>query len=146
MKAHRILLLIPALMLAACVPVGLPAPTTGTVQPAETPAPTVIAVPPASSTAPAVAGDALANTHWRLVSFGPEGEQTPALPSAAVTLDFGADGHAGGRGGCNSYGGTYAVRGDKVTFGEIASTLMACADQATMDQEKRYLAMLRAGG
>jgi heat shock protein HslJ len=54
-----------------------------------------------------------------------------------ITLRFDADGGASGRGGCNSYGGSYTLTGDALSFGPIAATRMAC-EPALMDQEQRY--------
>jgi putative lipoprotein len=53
-----------------------------------------------------------------------------------------ADGQVSGSGGCNSYGGKYEVHGNKLTTSEIVSTMMACADQSTMDQEAAFLGAL----
>jgi hypothetical protein len=60
-----------------------------------------------------------------------------------ITLEFGEDWQAGGHSGCNSYGGTYTLQDDLLQFGEITSTLIACADQAVMEQEQQYLEALR---
>src|SRR5215211_4103980 len=53
----------------------------------------------------------LANTQWRLTSFGAAGAQSPVIEGTTITLKFGADGRVGGSGGCNSYGGDYRERG-----------------------------------
>lgn len=53
------------------------------------------------------------------------------------TLTVAADGSVNGNGGCNGFGGTATIDGDKVTFGPLAGTLMACAE-AVMDQERRF--------
>jgi heat shock protein HslJ len=67
-----------------------------------------------------------------------------ALPGEpAVTLTLGADGSAGGSGGCNSYGGSYEIAGGGIRFGEIVSTRMAC-EPAIMDREQAFLAALAA--
>jgi heat shock protein HslJ len=58
-----------------------------------------------------------------------------------MTLQFEEGGKVGGTGGCNSFGGEYKAGTDgKVTFGQLASTLMACADG--MQQESAYLEAL----
>jgi len=61
----------------------------------------------------------------------------PAAGDVPITLQFGADGRASGRGGCNGYGGPYTLAGDALSFGPLAATKMACAPEA-MDQEQRY--------
>src|ERR687896_597449 len=53
----------------------------------------------------------LVGTDWRLVSLGPPGAETDVVTGTTVTLRLGEDGRAGGSTGCNTYGGTYEVRG-----------------------------------
>ena len=86
----------------------------------------------------------LAGTEWRLVSLGPSGAETDVVPGTTVTLKFGEDGRASGSTGCNSYGGTYEVRGDRITFGRLVSTRRACLDQNANQQEQRFIAALEA--
>lgn len=88
----------------------------------------------------------LANTEWALVSFGPENSETPVVAGSSVTLKFEAEGRAGGAGGCNSYGGEYRVEGASVSFDQIVSTAMACADESVMEQEQAYFAALQTTG
>ena len=76
----------------------------------------------------------LPGTSWSLVSYGPVGKQTAAVSGIATHLKFGTDGNVSGSMGCNSFGGTYTLKGDTITFGPIASTMMACPD-AQMTQE-----------
>jgi heat shock protein HslJ len=84
----------------------------------------------------------LANTNWRLVSFGRVGEEKPVVQGTTITLKFGADDRAAGSGGCNSYSGTYRVRGDGLTFGRVISTMRACLDAKANQQEQQYFAAL----
>jgi pimeloyl-ACP methyl ester carboxylesterase/heat shock protein HslJ len=84
----------------------------------------------------------LAGSSWQLTSFGPVGATNPVIGNVTITLEFGEDGQAGGNGGCNSYGGTYKVQSDSLKFGEINSTLIACA-QAVTEQELQYMQALR---
>jgi heat shock protein HslJ len=49
-----------------------------------------------------------------------------------------------GNAGCNQYNGPVVVEGDSITIGPLASTKMACADQAAADQEAAFLAALEA--
>jgi putative lipoprotein len=88
--------------------------------------------------------DSLANTSWRLVSFGPAGSEAAVLAGTTITLTFEADGRAGGSGGCNEYGSTVHVEGETLSFGEITSTLRACLDNQATEQESRYLAALKS--
>lgn len=86
----------------------------------------------------------VAGTDWRLVSFGPAGGEAGLVAGTAVTLKFGEDGRASGSTGCNSYSGTYQVRGDNISFGRLISTRRACLDQNANQQEQRFLAALEA--
>ncbi len=84
----------------------------------------------------------LTGSEWRLVSFGPAGAETGVIAGTTVTLRFGEDGRASGSTGCNSYGGTYQVRGDNISFSRIVSTRRACLDQNANEQEHRFLSAI----
>ena len=86
----------------------------------------------------------LTGTEWRLASIGPAGAEAGLVAGTTVTLKFGEDGRANGSTGCNSYSGTYQVRGDNITFGRLISTRRACLDQNANQQEQRFLAGLEA--
>jgi len=86
----------------------------------------------------------LAGTDWRLISLGPSGGEASLVAGTTVTLKFGEDGRASGSTGCNSYSGTYQVRGDTISFGRLISTRRACLDQNANQQEQRFLAALEA--
>ena len=45
-----------------------------------------------------------------------------------------------GNGGCNSISGSFALDGDRLRFGRMASTMMACPSR--MEQEQRFLQSL----
>lgn len=92
------------------------------------------------------ADNPLANTQWQLESFGPVGAETPVVEGSTVTLEFDATGQAGGSGGCNSYGTEYQVQNGTLVFGEIVSTLMACADENIGEQEQQYYQALETAG
>jgi len=48
-----------------------------------------------------------------------------------------------GSAGCNSFGGTYKVSGNKIRVGEIALTTMACLEpQGVMEQENVFMGFL----
>ena len=133
------------LIFAACTPQTgpYPQPSASQTPGAETP---TAETPPASAQP---GDDHLVNTRWTLVSFagsGPDGEVTPVIPGSTLTLVFETGGQAGGSGGCNSYGATYQVQGNEISFSQVISTLMACADQGLMDQEQRYFAALQKTG
>lgn len=68
------------------------------------------------------ANGGLANTAWTVISIG--GAAT--LDGAQPTMAFTPEGAVSGSGGCNQYSGTYRTDGDRITVGELASTLMLC--------------------
>lgn len=86
----------------------------------------------------------LTGIDWQLVSLGPAGSEDDVVQGTTVTLKFGEDGRATGSTGCNSYGGTYEVRGDTISFGRLVSTRRACLDQNANQQEQRFLSSLEA--
>lgn len=98
----------------------------------------------ASVTPAGPSGAELEGTAWRLVEYGPADAQVAAMAEPAVTATFEAGGRFGGSGGCNSYGGTWTLDGQSLTLGEVAGTLMACADNAAMQQETVYFTALRS--
>ena len=68
----------------------------------------------------------LPGTSWKLVSYGPAGNQTPAASGIDTNLDFGKDGTVNGNLGCNSFSGNYRVTNGNITFSMMVSTMMAC--------------------
>ena len=117
------------LLLAA---LALSALACGTKPPAQLPPQAVAATAPSTIT----------GRDWVLVALG---EQTSPMGSKAQppalrfeTADFRAAGFAG----CNRYFATYALRGDSLTFGPVASTKMFCAE--SNDLERTFLATLAA--
>lgn len=84
-------------------------------------------------------GDPLEDSSWELVRLGSQ----PAIQDRAPTLNF-SDGRIRGSAGCNSFQGEYSVSGAKITFRDLAMTLMACPDaQIVMDQEQRFFEALQ---
>ncbi len=84
-----------------------------------------------------IGSDPLNGTSWELYAFG----KTFPIAGRAITISF-EDGQVSGSGGCNSFGGEYQVSGDKIEFGMLMSTLMACADPAMMEQETAFMQFL----
>ena len=76
-------------------------------------------------------------TNWRVVAI--DGEATP--PTADYRMEF-TGGRAGGRFGCNRFGGTYAAAGNTITFGPMIATRMACPEPA-MSFENNGLKVLQ---
>ena len=68
----------------------------------------------------------------------------PIVPGKPLTLRLGPDKQATGSSGCNTFTASYRIESrERIEFGPIASTRMACAP-AVMEQEARYLAILDA--
>lgn len=63
------------------------------------------------------------------------------IDRAQTTLEIAQDGAVHGSGGCNRYSGSAKIDGDKLAFGALASTNMACAE-ALMNQEGKFHAAL----
>jgi len=83
--------------------------------------------------------DPLSGTSWELVFY----RKSTVLEGPIITANF-EDGEVNGSAGCNSFSGSYQVEGDTISFGPIASTLMACMDpEGIMEQETMFLAWLQ---
>ncbi len=80
---------------------------------------------------------------WQLETYrSPEGDTVEVLEGSRITADFDS-GELNGSAGCNSYFGRYGVNNMEIGITEVGSTLMACADEALMQQETAYLNVLR---
>ena len=79
----------------------------------------------------------LVGTMWRLDDLA----GTPILAGTEATLEFAEDGKVAGKGSCNSFFGTVRVSGERISFRDLGSTLMACADSVNL-QERQYLEAL----
>ena len=86
-------------------------------------------------------GDPLNGTAWELYAIS---KHRP-IEGSHITIAF-EDGQVSGNSGCNSYGGDYQVDGEKIEFGMLMSTLMACADPAMMEQETIFMQYLGGAG
>jgi heat shock protein HslJ len=83
------------------------------------------------------AADPLDGTSWVLVSY----DKNQPIEDTTLTAEF-SDGKVGGSSGCNTYGGSYEVSGEKLTVDEVAWTLMACFPEGVMEQEQRFMELL----
>jgi len=70
------------------------------------------------------------------------GDLAPPVEAATLTANI-TDTEINGSSGCNNYMGAAVIDGSSVSFGPFAGTLMACADQAVMDQEQAFLTLLQ---
>lgn len=95
----------------------------------------------AAEAGPGAVAAKLAGTSWRLAELG----GAAPLEGVEATLEFPAPGRVGGRGSCNRFSGSVEVMGDSVKFGQLVSTMMACAEPI-MKQEQEFLNALQAAG
>lgn len=63
------------------------------------------------------------------------------IDNLQTVIEIASDGKITGSGGCNRIAGKAAISGERITFGPMISTKMACAP-AVMDQESKFLAAL----
>lgn len=116
------------------------APTTASETPAATETPAAPSETPAATETPATA-PSLTGTEWQWQSTTtPAGEITVTDPTR-YTLTFNTDGRVAIKADCNNATTTYTVDGDKITFGPIATTLMACPPGS---QDSDFIAGLSA--
>lgn len=80
----------------------------------------------------------LVGTEWRLVSLG----GAAVLDGVPATLAFPEAGRVAGQGSCNRFFGSYTLVEDRIAFGQMGMTRMACAG-GVGEQENRYMAALQ---
>ncbi len=81
--------------------------------------------------------DLLTGAEWQIENVSGGG----VIDGAEVTIAFDVEGRVSGRAACNRYFGGYDLTGEGVSFGQLASTQMACAE-SLMDLERKTLAAL----
>jgi len=86
------------------------------------------------------AADGIVEKYWKLVELN--GKPVPSLEREPHMI-LKADGRVNGFGGCNAFTGDYKLdaSASRLGFGQIASTMMACA--AGMDVEQAFHEALR---
>ena len=85
---------------------------------------------------PATAGDMVAPT-------SPVGDWRTSTNGVKQIITFTEDGKVYGDSGCNRFTGGYTVKGDRITIGPLASTMMACPEPR-MSAEATFLTRLQA--
>jgi heat shock protein HslJ len=83
--------------------------------------------------------NALMGTSWTVTTIN----GVAVLPAAPPTIMFEQDGTVAGSASCNQYSGPFRTDGDRITIGDLQSTLMLCAGEVGA-QEAAFLAALRA--
>ena len=102
------------------------------------------AQPPASEdeVATNVSGtESLVGPRWRLVEL----EEQPSISGGGARephLRFSAENRVSGATGCNTLGGGYEIAGERLRFGDLFSTKMACIEDDRMAQETRFVRAL----
>ncbi len=74
---------------------------------------------------------------WRLSKLN----GADPIAGSIVTLVF-DEKQVSGSGGCNTFSGSFSVKSSKITFSDLAMTLMACLDQQVNQQEADYFIAL----
>lgn len=80
----------------------------------------------------------LVRTEWILTELG----GTAVVPNSKASLSFLDTGRVAGNASCNRFTGSVTIAGKAIKFGQMASTRMACADEAVSAQEYQYLKLL----
>jgi heat shock protein HslJ len=78
---------------------------------------------------------------WQLESGTLDGEPIPLVDGHPITLTIEGD-TVGGTAACNSYGGSYTISDDEISFSALFQTEMACFPEETMASESAYLEAL----
>jgi heat shock protein HslJ len=81
----------------------------------------------------APASASLENTYWKLVELQGEEIVTPAGRREAHLMLLPEEKRVQGFGGCNGFFGSYELEGDRLGFGPIGATRMACPDTGDME-------------
>lgn len=92
---------------------------------------------PAMPTAAASPGAADVRGAWVIEQARSE----PIIDKRRARLMLGRDGRLSGHNSCNTMTGTFTLEGDRIRFGPIATTRMACAE-LQREQEDRILSAL----
>ena len=85
------------------------------------------------------ANGGLVNTSWTVTTIN----GVAVLPAARPTLTFAQDATVGGSASCNQYSGPFRTDGDRISIGDVASTMMMCQGEIGA-QEAAFLGALRA--
>jgi heat shock protein HslJ len=85
--------------------------------------------------------DPLDGTSWELVAI----RENRPVKGTHITISF-EKGQLSGNSGCNTFGGEYRVRGNRIEFGVLETTLMACANPVIMEQESMFTQYLGEAG
>ncbi len=77
----------------------------------------------------------LTGAPWRVVTINGDAVEGP-------TMQFGGDGRVSGNASCNQYSAAFRLDGEKLSFEQAISTMMACIEGNKEAVERRFLATL----
>jgi heat shock protein HslJ len=83
----------------------------------------------------------LEGTYWKLVVLGNEPVAAVEKQREVHFILHPSDKRVSGSGGCNRIAGRYKLEGDRLTFGKVAATMMACPQG--METERNFVAALQ---
>jgi uncharacterized lipoprotein YbaY/heat shock protein HslJ/uncharacterized lipoprotein NlpE involved in copper resistance len=83
----------------------------------------------------------LENTYWKLTRLGDVPVTVASQEREPHVILDPESRRVGGSGGCNRLGGSYELYGDRLTFGQMAGTVMACSEGS--DTEQAFLEALQ---
>lgn len=98
---------------------------------------TILAALLSGCTSVASTNATLEGTEWQVMAI--DGQPTPRTETYRMQFK---DGQAGGRFGCNHFGGQFSARGSTLTVTNTTSTLMGCPEPAATF-EREGLAVLQ---
>jgi copper homeostasis protein (lipoprotein) len=101
-----------------------------------------ISISPGSQCEPLTALAELENTYWKLVEVGGVAVEAPEEGREAHLIMRPAEKRVSGHTGCNQINGGYALEGERLEFGPLATTLRACPDEP--DIESAFLGVLES--
>jgi heat shock protein HslJ len=82
----------------------------------------------------------LENTYWKLTRLGDDTVTVASKQSEPHLILNSGIGRATGSGGCNRMSGSYQLSGDRLSLGQMVSTMMACVEG--METEQAFLKAL----
>jgi len=82
----------------------------------------------------------LENTYWKLTRLGGKPVSVAAKQREPHFVLDNKTKRIAGSGGCNRFTGTYQQNGDRLTFGKMAMTFMACSEE--MEIERDFVGVL----
>jgi heat shock protein HslJ len=79
---------------------------------------------------------------WQITAFADNGPLQPVLPGNSPTIEFLSDGSLAGFSGCNRFGASWTGGQSDLSITPLASTKMACVDEAAAAQEQSLLSAI----